>query len=66
MATRMKVRSIPEDSYYSKVVINGETVMDLTGDTVSAELMIKLVRLLRARVRSMLTPVMPMLRLPKS
>lgn len=37
MATRMKVRSIPEDSYYSKVVINGETIMDLTGDTVSAD-----------------------------
>ena len=37
MATRMKIRSIPEDSYYSKVVINGETIMDLTGDTVSAD-----------------------------
>ena len=37
MATRMKVRSIPEDSHYSKVVINGETIMDLTGDTVSAD-----------------------------
>lgn len=36
MATRMKVRSIPEDSHYSKVVVNGETIMDLTGDTVSA------------------------------
>lgn len=37
MATRMKVRSIPESSHYSKVVINGETIMDLTGDTVSAD-----------------------------
>lgn len=37
MATRMKVRSIPEDSHYSKVVVNGETIMDLTGDTVSAD-----------------------------
>lgn len=37
MATRMKLRSIPEDSHYSKVVINGETIMDLTGDTVSAD-----------------------------
>lgn len=36
MATKMKVRSIPEDSYYSKVVINGETIMDLTADTVDA------------------------------
>ena len=36
MATRMKVCSIPEDSHYSKVVVNGETIMDLTGDTVSA------------------------------
>lgn len=36
MATKMKVRSIPEDSHYSKVVVNGETIMDLTGDTVSA------------------------------
>lgn len=34
--TRMKVRSIPEDSYYSKVIINGETIMDLTADTVDA------------------------------
>lgn len=36
MATRMKVRSIPEDSHYSKVVVNGETIMDLTADTVDA------------------------------
>lgn len=33
---RTKARSIPEGSNYSKVVINGQTIMDLTGDTVEA------------------------------
>ena len=31
-----KTRALPEDSYYSKVVVNGETIMDLTADTVDA------------------------------
>lgn len=31
-----KTRTLPEDSYYSKVVVNGETIMDLTADTVDA------------------------------
>lgn len=31
-----KIRALPEDSYYSKVVVNGETIMDLTADTVDA------------------------------
>ena len=31
-----KTRSLPEDSYYSKVVVNGETIIDLTADTVDA------------------------------
>ena len=33
---RAKARSIPEGSNYSKVVINGQTIMDLTADTVEA------------------------------
>ena len=35
--SRVKARSIPEGSNYSKVVINGQTIIDLTGDTVSAD-----------------------------
>lgn len=31
-----KTRTLPEDSYYSKVVVNGETIIDLTADTVDA------------------------------
>ena len=31
-----KTRALPEDSHYSKVVVNGETIMDLTADTVDA------------------------------
>lgn len=31
-----KTRALPEDSYYSKVVVNGETIIDLTADTVDA------------------------------
>lgn len=31
-----KTRTPPEDSYYSKVVVNGETIIDLTADTVDA------------------------------
>lgn len=31
-----KIRALPEDSHYSKVVVNGETIMDLTADTVDA------------------------------
>lgn len=37
MATKRAVtRSIPDGSHYSKVVINGQTIIDLTGDTVDA------------------------------
>ena len=35
--SRVKARSIPDGSNYSKVVINGQTIIDLTGDTVSAD-----------------------------
>lgn len=35
--SRVKARSIPEGSNYSKVVINGQTIIDLTADTVSAD-----------------------------
>lgn len=35
--SRVKARSIPEGSNYSKVVINGKTIIDLTGDTVTAD-----------------------------
>ena len=31
-----KTRALPENSYYSKVVVNGETIIDLTADTVDA------------------------------
>lgn len=31
-----KTRTLPENSYYSKVVVNGETIIDLTADTVDA------------------------------
>lgn len=31
-----KTRALPEDSHYSKVVVNGETIIDLTADTVDA------------------------------
>jgi len=31
-----KTRALPEDSYYSKVVVNGKTIIDLTADTVDA------------------------------
>ena len=31
----IKARSIPEGKYYSKVVINGQTIIDLTPDTVN-------------------------------
>lgn len=31
-----KTRTLPENSYYSKVVVNGEAIIDLTADTVDA------------------------------